>query len=380
VTLTPWILRVKQARTEFLLLLAVSLLVAMSMLALHDHDDIREADARLFGTSLAEGLAGLVVEPLDGRDRIRLGVLANRLVELPPVAGVTIYTVADEMLAISGETRRGLALIKPVTQDDNIIGYVRITLIRPGSAAARTEFWLALALAFVIPLGVIALRTVSWPQRKPDQPVAPIPEETEKQAAQPVSCGLLAVNLFNQLTLKPEQRGMELEHATSVASSVADLYAGNVESLSGTGLLLSFDGSEDAERSFQFICAAMLLARLLNAPDSPGQYRLGMHMVTLPANHAAPTDLLEIRDAALLSALARPDTLAISAALYDQVPRPERLLAEPMHNPLLNQLESTEPAAWLVYGLSENHSTLIEAQARELGYSSEPATPSESTF
>jgi uncharacterized membrane protein affecting hemolysin expression len=377
-------LRVKQARGELFVALIVSLLVCFSLIRLHAHETAQEADAQALGTVLAESLARLAVEPLGKRDRIELGVLANRLVELEQVAGITIYTVADEILAIAGDNQPGLHLTQPVLQDDNIIGYVRVTLIAPGMEGADQELWLSLTIALLAPLLVVGLKSLPWQQLQRAQPPV-IEPEAPPQPKPPVACAMLALNLFNQLTLKPEQRSLELEHATSIANTVADLYAASVEPLPGTGLLITFDGSADTERNFQVICAALLLAKLLNQPDSPGQYRLGMHTVMLPANQQAPTDLLEIQDAALLSAVARPATIAVSGALFDSVPRQERLNAEPMNNPLLNQLESTEPVAWLVSSLAQPHQSLIEQQARELGctaddYSEPPATSSESTF
>ena len=128
------------------------------------------------------------------------------------------------------------------------------------------------------------------------------------------------------------------------------------------------------------ICAAYLLASVLAAAESHGQYRLGLHTVTLPADNRAPTDLLEIQDAALLSAVARPNTLAVSDALYRTVQHPERMRAVPLENPLLNQLESTDSQAWLISGLAQLQARELQEQARELGYDSDPSTPSESTF
>jgi uncharacterized membrane protein affecting hemolysin expression len=385
VTLTPWISRVKQARGELFIAVTVALLVCFSLIRLHAHESAQQADAQALAASLAESLARLAVEPLGKRDRIALGVLANRLVELDAVAGITIYTVADEMLAIAGVRQGGMHRTEPVIQDDNIIGYVRVSLITPGAESAAREFWLSLAIALAIPLLVVGVRNLPWQQLRQltagrAVSTAPLPVIAEPAAQKPVACGMLAVNLFNQLTLKPDQRNEELEHASSVANTVADLYAATVDPLPGTGLLLRFDGTGEDERNFQIVCAAVLLAKLLNDPQSPGQYRLGMHTVTLPANQQAPTDLLEVQDASLLSAVAKPHTIAVSGALFNSIPRSERLQAQPMDNPLLNQLESTDPEAWLVSGLAEPHQTLIDNQARELGYSSDPATPSESTF
>lgn len=380
-TLPTWILRVKRVRRDLLLALLVSALVSGALLHLHSHDNALEADNQALGESLAAGLAGLAVEPLTNRDRIALGVLANRLVAVDQISGITIYTVDDEMLAISGDSQRGRPVTQAITQDNTVVGYVRIMLIANPASDKESYTELGLAITLLIPLLVVSLWQLPW--RRLRLPAAPVDEPIavpEAPPAPPVAHGLLAVNLFNQLTLKPEVREQELAHAQAVAESVADLYAASVTPLTGTGLLLSFDGSADSERPFQVICAAFLLARLLADAESHGQYRLGLHTVTLPANNQAPTDLAEIQDAALLSAVARPQTLAVSDALFASIEQPDRMLAEPMRNPLLNQLESTEPRAWLVAGLDDLYQQQLDAQVRELSYSSAPATPSESTF
>jgi hypothetical protein len=381
VTLPTWILRVKQVRRDLLLALVVSALVSGALLRLHGHDSAMEADNQALGESLAAGLAGLAVEPLTNRDRIALGVLANRLVALDQISGITIYTVDDEMMAISGDSQRGYPVTQAITQDNSVVGYVRIMLISNPTSDDAGYTGLGLAITLLLPLLVVSLWQMPWQRlRLPAAPVDAPNTVPEAPPPPPVAHGLLALNLFNQLTLKPEIREQELAHAQAVAESVADLYAANVSLLPGTGLLLSFDGSADPERPFQVLCAAFLLARLLADAESHGQYRLGLHTVTLPANNQAPTDLAEIQDAALLSAVARPKTLAVSDALFASIEQPDRVMAEPMRNPLLNQLESTEPKAWLVAGLDDLYQQQLDGQVRELGYSSAPATPSESTF
>jgi hypothetical protein len=377
-------LRVKQTRRELLLALAVGIGVSVAMLQLHSHDRARSEERQALGEGLAAGLAGLAAQPLANRDRIALGILANRLVELDQIGGITVYSVEDEMLAISGDAQRGERITAPITQDSNVIGYVHVRLL-DSSASGDGYGWPGLGIALLIPVALYALWQIPWmrlrltdPQRRPESET--IIEVAEPIPAEPLAHGLIALNLFNQLTLKPQLRERELAHARALAESVADLYGASVESLPGTGILLHFDGSADQERPFQVICAAYLLASVLAAAESHGQYRLGLHTVTLPADNRAPTDLVEIQDAALLSAVARPNTLAVSDALYRSVQHPERMQATPLDNPLLNQLESTDSRAWLISGLAELQARQLQEQARELGYEPAVSTPSESTF
>lgn len=383
-TLPTWILRVKRSQRELLLALSIGLLVSVAVLEVHSHDSSRTEERQALGESLAAGLAGLAVEPLANRDRIALGVLANRLVEVNGIGGIAVYSMDDQMLAISGNAQRGERITAPITQDNNAIGYVHVWLQPVAAGDGSRDSGSALGVSLLIALSLYLLWQIPWRQMRLSAAPAAQPQEIiavpEPPPPEPLAHGLIALNLFNQLTLKPPVREQELAHARVLAEAVADLYGASVDTLPGTGLLLQFDGSADAERPFQVICAAYLLASVLAAAESHGQYRLGLHTVTLPADNRAPTDLLEIQDAALLSAVARPNTLAVSDTLYSSVLHPERMQIVAMENPLLNQLESTDSRAWLVTGLTEVHARQLQEQARELGYDSAASTPSESTF
>jgi hypothetical protein len=225
VTLPTWILRVKQLRRDLLLAVLVSLLVSGALLRLHGHDNAQEEDRQALGESLAAGLAGLAVEPLTNRDRIALGVLANRLVALEQISGITVYTVDDEMLAISGDNQRGRPVTQAITQDNNVVGYVRIMLIPNPASAGDGYTAQGLAITLLIPLLIVGLWQLPWQRlRLPAAPLEVVPiAAPEAKPPPPVAHGLLAVNLFNQLTLKPDVREWELAHALAVAESVADL-------------------------------------------------------------------------------------------------------------------------------------------------------------
>lgn len=382
-TLTAWILRVKQARGELVSALLAGVLVALAVLAIAADDRDASAESQQLGEQLAAGLAQLAVEPLSTRDRIALGVLANRVVEAEQIRGATIYTVDNDVLAISGEPRRGTHVIRPITRNDEIVGYVRLTLGEPAASPATGGLWLSLLVALLIPPIVVALRHLPWQtlvaprpataaESTPPEPELPPPPTSEPRP-------LLAVNLFNQLSLPPRIRDAELARAARLADAVADLYSGRVTALPGTGMLLEFEGGHDPERPFQVLCAAFLLARLLDTEEDPGRFRFGLHQAELPVGDDIAPDDPVVQDSALLSAVAKPGSIAVSAELFERVARPERVSSEHMSNPLLNQLESTEPSAWLVSGLDAPHDGVLEQQARELGYSP-PATESASTF
>jgi hypothetical protein len=304
-------------------------------------------------------------------------------VEVEQVRGATIYTVDNDVLAISGEPKRGTHVIQPITQNSNIVGYVRVTLGEPPTAPDTGGLWLSLLIGLLIPPMVVALRHLPWQTLVAPRPTAATePAPPEPEPPPPPTSELrpvLAVNLFNQLSLPPRIRDAELGRAVRLADAVTDLYSGRVATLPGTGVLLEFEGGQDAERPFQVLCAAFLLARLLDTDDEPGQFRFGLHQAELPRGDDLAPDDPVVQDAALLSAVARPGSIVVSDELFVRVVRPERVCSEHLSNPLLHQLESTEPSAWLVSGLDEPHDGVIEQQARELGYSA-PATESASTF
>ncbi len=392
--LTSWLLRVKQARRNFLLGLAISITVALGLgLAWLDDSDVQQR-IQLFGGALASGLATLAVEPLTQRDQIHLGVLANRLAELTEVSGVSIYTVNNEMLAVSGNIQRGLAFTQPIVQGGSIVGYVRIQLT-PAAAFAENASSSLLAVSVLIvllvPLALFGLSELRLPGRLhsakllgPDAARTETEDVPARLDEPEVPHYLLVLNLFNQLSLTREQCERELAHASIFADEIAGIYYARVSELTGTGLLLEFDDTADADRPFQVICAAFALAQLLLEAETWGTYRLGLHVIELPRSRSPAPDVAEIADTALLSALAKPSTLAVSAELYDRIGDVERFNSQRMSNPLLTELESTPPAAWLIDSLDPAHQSLIAAQVSEIadaagGYPVD-STSRESTF
>ncbi len=354
--------------------IAISITVAagLGITWLTDGDDQQRTQS--FGRALASGLATLVVEPLTQRDQIHLGVLANRLLELTEVTGVSIYTVNNEMLAVSGDIRKGLAFTQPIVQGGSIVGYVRIQLTPTptfGENASSALLAVSALIVLLVPLVLFGLSEVRAPGRPQSPDSRDIPDVPAGLDEPVVPHYLLVLNLFNQLSLTREQRDREVAHASLLADEIAGIYYARVCKLSGTGLLLEFDDTADADRPFQIICAAFALAQLLQGAESWGTYRLGLHMIELPRSHSPAPDAAEVADTALLSALAKDSTLAVSAELYDRIEESARFDSQPMSNPLLTELESTPPAAWLISGLDPSHQSLIAEQVREIEIAAE---------
>ena len=322
-------------------LFAVSLITALGLIALMVAGRNDDAHIEQFGTSLAGALASQAIEPFLAEDLIHLGVLSNRISSLEEVAGATIYTVEDRLLTSSGDIRRGRPFTEPLIHEGSIVGYVRLHIdeSRFGSTFPGTLVALALAWASLVPAALLSIRWLGarrWPLSLSAPAELAPPEIIVAQEPEPRF--LVVVNLFNQLSLGPERRTAELSFARRLADIVAELYHGRVHDLPGTGLLLEFAPGTSDDRPFHVVCAAFVLSRLLREADSWGRYRIGVHRVLLdPAGQPDPVDD-SVTDAAVLSALAREETLVLSAALLAEMRYPQRLTGEPMRHPLLRRV------------------------------------------
>jgi uncharacterized membrane protein affecting hemolysin expression len=350
------------------LTISVCVTLALGAVWLDNGDDERRFQQ--FGDSLALGLANLAVEPLTQLDRLTLGVLANRLLELPEVSGVSVYTLDNEMFILNGDVQRGRAFSQPIVRNRSIIGYVRLYLVAAPQAADSTTplLGLSLLIAIVVPLLVVGLSELRLPRTPGRQPRVTVDESAFGHESDEITVPhyLLVLNLFNQLSLKAPEREQELAHAGLLADEVAGIYYARVSKLTGRGLILEFDHTVEEDRPLQVICAAFVLERLLHDSESWGRYRLGLHLIELPRSTSPAADAPEVTDAALLSALAKDSTLAVSAEFYRRVSSPEALESQRMSNPLLQELESTPADAWLISGLDSAHQAQVAQQVREI--------------
>jgi len=220
---------------------------------------------------------------------------------------------------------------------------------------------------------------MALPWRRPvPAPVLPDPEPATDNAAD-VHHYLLAINLYNQLTLQVDQREFELSLCLELAAAVAEIYQGRVVNLPGVGVLVDFDHTGDGDRPFQVLCAAFLLLRLLHDEAAFGQYRLGLNLTELSADEALAVDHAAVADAALLSALARDSTIAVSATVVAVLDNTARLRTRPLVNPLLEELATSSADCRLVTGLEAPYHALVVQQAAQLRDQRE-ATANPSTF
>lgn len=333
-----------------------------------------EERSRVYAESLAAALANLAVEPLVKQDRIALGVLINRALDIPQVSGVQLFTIDNHILASVGSMHPGSSHTEAVVLDDVIMGYVRIAL-RPAAGGSAMRF-AVMALAALLVVPPLAAGLCGWRlaragnhAERPRNISVELPVADEEHL-------LIAVNLYNQIGLPPQRLAVELRRAREISGRVATLYGAQVSALSGTGLLLLFPGGPTRDRGLQVVCASFLLAELL-ARDGV-VYRLGGHTVTLPAGGPLPSDIPQISDVARLSALAKGRSLVVSNCfpIGDADGLEYRTL--PPH-PLIDELATIAGGARLITGLSSVHRALIARQAQQLNRHWE-ATASESTF
>lgn len=351
-----------------------------------------------FGTAAAHVLAELAKEPLMRQDRMHLGVIGNRLAETREIRGVTSYSADDRVLASTGDMG-GPQYTAPVTLDDSVVGYVRIA-VQPAAFSRGDPGRLpallvvgaltALAVAVAWSLAAAARRgdlAAALPRRGASTPIRnggtakDRPDDTEgaelrvPEAA--VSHYLLAVNLYNQLTLDASEREFERALCLELAEAVAEAYHGQAVRLPGVGMLVDFHHSDDDDRPFQILCAAFVLIRLLSDEAPFGRYRLGLNLAERPAHEALPLDDAAVTDAALLSALARDGTLAISAPFSRSLGEQSRFVAMPLVNPLLDELTTSNADCRLVTGLENTFATLVVQQAERIkGQRDEISSPS----
>ncbi len=390
---------VKPDRKILAPLVSTGLLVALGLLLVWQLTDQQQARVDRFGESIADILAGLSIEPLLKQDRMHLGVLSNRVTEAPEVSGVGVFTLDDQVLALSGELGSP-QYTRTVAFDDSVVGYVRVSLNRTAFADGLEHTGRALGILLVIvisPLLVAAGLTLkgqlrsgaltSYGSKPPEAMDAEMGEADDgtadeamvEESAIEIRHYLLAVNLHNQLSLSPGEREFELSLCLECAEDVTSLYQGQVVQLPGVGVLIDFDHTQDPDRAFQVVCAAMVLARVLREESSFGVYRLGLHLITRPADESLSLDDPAVADAALLSALAKELNLATSGSCHAAFTRLERLDIQAITHPLLDQLTTCPHECYLVTDLAPNYRTLVLQQTETLT-GQRRSTARESTF
>ena len=346
------------------------------------------------GAQMADDLAYHAVEPMMLPDRIRLGLLASRLVKRPEVRSVEMYSVDGTPLVVEGNARPdGAVYVRQVAIQNTVAGHVRVTLhaehFRLPISLLVTQAWPSLAAGLVLTVGCIyfGARIVAW-RRRPVPPETPTPDEPDRETGQ---IYLLLATLFRPGELSHRERQDLLRHGMAIAERVANLYAGDALSWSDGGVALAFQATTSADRAFEVVCAAMLVQRLLNeqsatdappavaADGKPGKsgepgksgdsaspaFRLALDLVEdgwldRPESiaDAQPAQVL-----AVLASLAPNGGLVIGNAAFAAIDEPERVELRGFENPAVQVLLSDAVPRGIVTGTDDDHEALIARQA-----------------
>ena len=200
---------------------------------------------------------------------------------------------------------------------------------------------------------------------------------------------MLVANLIAAKGTSATQRSRTLRRGLAVAERIANLYAGQAEQATDSGVLMRFRATAAPERGFEVVCAALLLRRLLNRVDrsngddpasssaddarSKAPFRYGLDL----SGNGASTDVGSTGPTArvspfakvlLLSSLAPPGELAIGEAAYDAIDRPLRLKVDDLDNPATQALSAgLAVPRGIIRGVSEDYEALLERQAAMIG-------------
>lgn len=404
--LAPWSEAVKPDPGVLWPALCAAFVTALGLLFAWTQLDPRTEQMERFGATTATALAELCMEPLLKQDRLHLGVIGNRLTELDAIAAVATYTVDQQLLTLSG-TMTGPQYAASITIDGTVVGHVRVALdpaafaggiTAPDQRLAATAATLGISVgagllaAFGAALlrawrtGALVVDTPALRQRlrrrlQPEPPPEELPTapEAPPEPPEPIRHYLLGINLYNQLSLKGVEREFELSLCTELAETVAIAYQGQVVSLPGLGALIDFDHTDSDARAFDVACAGFALARLLRDEAPFGIYRLGLHLVTRPGDEPLPLDHPAVADVALLSALARDNTLVLSETMCTALAGTERLTLRPMQNVLLDELRTSGPGCQLLTDLAAADKTRLLQQVEQFK-NQRDSMASESTF
>jgi len=352
-------------------------------------EDARSARMAQFGNAAAAQLAALSIEPLITFDRIRLGVLATRMSELPEIESVTIVTVDDRIVANAGT--RPLADTPLFTRDIEFEGVVAgsVQIAIAGDAFSASGFAppylllpaLICALLSAVAGYLLGLRLDAVPELE-----APADTVEPEQAAES-TVWLLAVNLLNLMALPGKERADVLAEVRRRATRVARQHGAIASDLSNIGVLLMF-GDDDPDQCFKVLCAALLLAESLDnfnealhiAARPEMKFRFGVHLTTQPSDAPADANSDAVQDTVVLSAVAPEGSIAASHDAFERLPRPERFIVEEHTNPILRTLATAaHDSCVIVSAVADAYGAALDHQA-ELLRAQEDSTSTPSTL
>ena len=347
-------------------------------LASEDHARAMER----FGSQMADDLAYLAVEPMMRTDRIRLGLLAKRMVERPEVRSIEMVSVDGTELVVEGNPRPdGPTYLSQVALQDTVAGHVRVMLhedrFRSQTARLLAQSWWLFAVGFVVVAGAaygygrLSSRTLH-PAAGP---------EADEPDASPSRFFVLVATMFPRSDVDDDGRADVLSRSMTLAERVANLYAAEAVPWRNTGLALLFPASTSDDRAFEVVCAALLVQRLLGTrpphdepTDDAGQpspeassnpFRLGLDLVTgdWVDDQSAIVDTASAEAVAVLASLAPNGALVLGRAAYAAIGDAERVRLQAFDNPAFQTLSDAAVPEGIVLGTDSSHDALIAQQA-----------------
>ena len=334
-----------------------------------------------FGSQMADDLAYLAVEPMMRPDRIRLGLLAKRMVERSEVRSVEMYSVDGTELVVEGNPRpESPTYLSEVAIQNTVAGHVRVMLnadqYQPATATLLGRSWWLLAAGFVIVVGVAyGYGRLSTRERRTAMATRPLGDESDSSRF-----FVLVATMFPHSDGDADVSAKALHRGMAIAERVANLYAAEAVPWRHTGLAVIFPASTSGDRGFEVVCAGLLLQRLLAAPhhgdESTGAthpvpeppsspFRLGLDLVTgdWVDDQSAVVETASAEAVAVLASLAPNGALVLGRNAYAAVSNAERIRLRTLDNPAFETLSGAAVPEGIVMGTDASHDALIEQQA-----------------
>lgn len=358
------------------LLVCGLVLAGMAMVWLVSHSATRlrlEQQTDSLGTTLANQTALLATELVLSNDLISLNVLLTELTRSPAVSQAAVFTVDDQVLAISGpsasrntnrEPGRTGSYVAPIALQDSVAGYVRIYLDqqRTGGGSAATVWMIPGAMALMMLLSATLMTTVQRPRQPPEITENRADPETSSASVMPANAVLhLQASAARTHGEAPRH---ELEQSLSRA---ADLYQARLitvtEGSEEEGLIVQLQFSQTghaSELAYHALCCAVLVLAMNNRAN---RHRTEDNRITLQA--------------ALHCSLSESDTTELGD-LEDTVRLAELIAAQSPENGLLASEEVLTLAGAGSHFHSEWHSQfidLLDGEPHELYLVRAPAGP-----
>lgn len=358
------------------LLVCGLVLTGMATVWLVNHFTTRyqlEQQTDSLGATLANQTALLATELVLSNDLISLNVLLTELTRSPAVSQAAVFTVDDQVLAISGPSAsrdpgRGAgrtgSYVAPIALQDSVAGYVRVYLDQQQMSGEGTPtLWMTPgAMALMLVLSATLMTALQRPRRQPRS-------DNGERDADDTSASVMPANavLHLQTGAGKAGSGMARRELEQSLSRAADLYQARMitvaEATEDSGHIVQLQFSQTGhanELAYHALCCAVLVLAMNNRAN---RYREEDQRITLQA--------------ALHCTLSESDTTELGG-LEDTVRLAELISGQSPENGLLASEEVLTLAGADNHFHSEWHSQfidLLDGEPHELYLVRAPAGP-----